>query len=264
MFLVATVIGSGIMASNLTADVGVQLLANSLITAAALMALILTIQPVSAAFKPLVTAVEAACGGISWPEAGAVVIAQVTGGIFGAVLANLMFDLDAVSISHHERSGSGLWLGEIVATLGHVMVVFGAIASGRTVAVAFAVGGYVVAAYWFTSSTSFANPAVTIARMFSDTVAGIEPASVPMFVLVQAVGATLAVALIRVLYPRALTRLSTPPCRRPREGLPHERKAHRPSRLCPPCRPLPDGCRLSLQPRRRPDRGPVGGLTARQ
>jgi glycerol uptake facilitator-like aquaporin len=125
----------------------------------------------------------------------------VVGGITGAVVANLMFDLDAISISQHARDGAGLWLGEVVATLGLVLVIFGSLRSGRADTVAYAVGGYIAAAYWFTSSTSFANPAVTAARMFSDTFAGIEPASVPVFVLMQLVGAAAALVLIRLLYP---------------------------------------------------------------
>ncbi len=208
-FLVATVVGSGIMATNLTEDVGLQLLVNSLVTGAVLVALILTLQPVSAAFNPVVTWVEAAFGAISWRHAGLFSIAQVVGGSVGAIVANLMFDLDAVSISTHERSGTGLWIGEVVATLGLVLVVFGGIRSGRNETIAFAVGGYITAAYWFTSSTSFANPAVTVARMFSDTFAGIEPASVPLFVLMQLVGAGLAAILVRVLYP-ATTLARTP------------------------------------------------------
>lgn len=208
-FLVATVVGSGVMATNLTKEVGIQLLVNSLITGAVLVALILTLQPVSAAFNPVVTAVEALFGGISWREAGVFATAQVTGGSVGAMVANLMFDLDAVSISTTQRSGSGLWLGEVVATLGLVAVVFGSIRSGRTETIAFAVGGYITAAYWFASSTSFANPAVTVARMFSDTFAGIEPSSVPMFVLMQLIGAGLAVALVKVLYPSALHAVPT-------------------------------------------------------
>lgn len=200
-FLVATVVGSGIMATNLTKDVGLQLLANSLITGAVLVALILTLQPVSAAFNPVVTAVEAAFGGISWRDAGLFSLAQIAGGSLGAAVANLMFDLDAVSISSHDRSGTGLWIGEVVATLGLVLVVFGSIRSGRTETIAFAVGGYITAAYWFTSSTSFANPAVTVARMFSDTFAGIQPASVPMFVLMQIVGGALGLTLVNLLVP---------------------------------------------------------------
>lgn len=205
-FLVATIIGSGIMATRLTHDVGLQLLVNSLITGAALVALILTLQPVSAAFNPVVSAVEAALGGISWREAGWFSLAQVTGGALGAIIANLMFDMHAVSISTHQRSDSGLWLGEAVATLGLILVVFGGIRSGRTETIALAVGGYITAAYWFTSSTSFANPAVTIARTFSDTFAGIDPKSVPMFIAMQIAGGALAIGLIRILYPATLDR----------------------------------------------------------
>jgi glycerol uptake facilitator-like aquaporin len=200
-FLVATVIGSGIAASRLSPDdTGLQLLENSLATGAVLVALILTLQPVSAAFNPVVSAVEAALGLIRWSEAAVLAAAQVVGGILGAVVANLMFDLDAVSWSTHDRSAGHLWLAEVVATLGLVVVVFGGLRSGRSETLAFAVGGYIAAAYWFTSSTSFANPAVTIARMFSDTFAGIEPSSVAMFVLMQAVGGALALGLVRFLF----------------------------------------------------------------
>jgi glycerol uptake facilitator-like aquaporin len=203
-FLVAAVVGSGIAASRLSPrDVGLQLLENSLITGAALIALILALQPVSAAFNPVVTAVERLLGAISTGEALALVAAQLVGGVAGAVVANLMFDLSAVSWSDRGRSGGGLWLGEIVATFGLVFVIFGAVRSGRQAYVAFAVGGYITAAYWFTSSTSFANPAVTVARMFSDTFAGISPASAPMFVLMQAVGGACAVLAVRLLYPDA-------------------------------------------------------------
>jgi glycerol uptake facilitator-like aquaporin len=201
-FLVTAVIGSGIAASRLSPnDVGLQLLENSLITGAALVALILALQPVSAAFNPVVSLVEAGLGLIRWVDAAVLAVGQVVGGIIGAIVANLMFDLDAVSISHHSRTGGGLWLGEVVATLGLVMVIFGSVRSGRTETTAYAVGGYITAAYWFTSSTSFANPAVTISRMFSDTFAGIKPGSVPMFALMQLIGAALAFGLIRVLYP---------------------------------------------------------------
>lgn len=200
-FLVATVVGSGIAASRLSDDTGLQLLENSIATGAVLVALILTLQPVSAAFNPVVSAVEAALGLIRWSDAALLVIAQIGGGILGAIVANLMFDLDAVDWSGTERTGGDLWLAEVVATLGLVLIVFGALRSGRTETIAYAVGGYIAAAYWFTSSTSFANPAVTIARMFSDTFAGIEPASVPVFVLMQVAGGALALALVRYLFP---------------------------------------------------------------
>ena len=201
-FLVAAVIGSGIAATRLSPnDVGLQLLENSLVTGAALVALILALQPVSAAFNPVVTLVERALGLITTRDVLAVVPAQLAGGVIGAVVANLMFGLDAVSVATHERTGSGLWLGEVVATLGLVVVIFGSVRTGRTDTIAYAVGGYITAAYWFTSSTSFANPAVTVARMFSDTFAGIVPSSVPVFVLMQVVGGGLALGLVRLLYP---------------------------------------------------------------
>ncbi|WP_364519770.1 aquaporin [Nocardioides sp. LML1-1-1.1] len=201
-FLVMAVVGSGIAASRLSpGDTGLQLLENSLVTGAALVALILALQPVSAAFNPVVTLVERALGLLSTTTAAALVVAQVVGGLVGVVLANLMFDLDAVSLSGTERSGGHLWLAEVVATLGLVVIIFGSVRSGRTDTVAYAVAGYITAAYWFTSSTSFANPAVTVARMFSDTFAGIAPGSVPPFLLAQVAGGALALGLVRLLYP---------------------------------------------------------------
>ncbi|MGI8527980.1 MAG: aquaporin [Geodermatophilaceae bacterium] len=204
-FLVTAVVGSGIAAARLSPDdAGLQLLENSLITGAALVALILALQPVSAAFNPVVTLIERAFGALTWATAGVLIVAQILGGLLGAVVANVMFDLPAVSIAAHERSGFGMWLGEVVATLGLVLVIFGVVRSGRDQLVAFAVGGYITAAYWCTSSTSFANPAVTISRMFSDTFAGIAPSSVAMFVGMQLVGGALAYGLVRVLYPEAV------------------------------------------------------------
>ncbi len=201
-FLVMAAVGSAIMASRLSpGDEGLQLLESSLATGAALTALILTLQPVSAAFNPVVSLVEAVLGLIGYRDAAVLAVAQVVGGGLGVVLANLMFDLDAVSIASSERTGGGQWLGEVVATFGLVLVIFGAIRTGRTQTIAYAVGGYIAAAYWFTSSTSFANPAVTVARMFSDTTPGIAPASVPMFLLMQLVGALLAAGLVRFLFP---------------------------------------------------------------
>jgi arsenate reductase len=165
-------------------------------------ALILAFGPVSGAhFNPVVTLADLALGGIGRREVLAYIPAQILGGCVGAVAANLMFELDAVDISHHARSSGALWLGEVVATAGLLLVILGVVRSGRGQMAPFAVGGYIAAAYWFTSSTSFANPAVTIARTLSDTFAGIEPSSVPPFVLAQLVGAGLAVALARFLYP---------------------------------------------------------------
>jgi glycerol uptake facilitator-like aquaporin len=203
-FLVAAVVGSGIAAARLSPhDVGLQLLENSVITGGALVALILALHPVSAAFNPVVTLLERAFGAVTTRDAAVLITAQVAGGMVGAVVANVMFDLDAVDWSTHHRSGGGLWLGEVVATLGLLVVIFGTARGGRQDRVAFAVGGYILAAYWFTSSTSFANPAVTVARMFSNTFAGIAPSSVPLFVLMQLAGGVLGYALIRGLYPNA-------------------------------------------------------------
>jgi glycerol uptake facilitator-like aquaporin len=200
-FLVMAVVGSGIAAQRLSPhDVGVQLLENSLATGAVLVALILALQPVSASFNPVVTMVERALGLVGTRDAAALIGGQLVGGVLGAILANLMFDLDAVSFSTHERSGGGLLLGEIVATTGLVLLVFGSLRSGRPETVAYVVGGYIAAAYWFTSSTSFANPAVTVARMLSDTFAGIAPASAPLFVLMQLIGGGIALGLVRVLF----------------------------------------------------------------
>lgn len=200
-FLVAAVVGSGIAAQRLSPDdVGLQLLENSLATGAVLVALILALQPVSASFNPVVTLVERALGQIDTATAAALVVAQLVGGLVGVVVANLMFDLDAVSVSTHDRSGSGVLLGEVVATLGLVLVVFGALRSPRVETVAFAVGGYIAAAYWFTSSTSFANPAVTVARTLSDTFAGIAPASVLPFLAMQLLGAGLGAGLVLLLH----------------------------------------------------------------
>ncbi|ASN50780.1 MIP/aquaporin family protein [Sinomonas sp. R1AF57] len=201
-FLVLAVVGSGIMASRLSpADTGLALLENSIATGAALVALIIALQPVSASFNPVVSLVERALGLIDTRTTLVLIASQIAGGLAGTVLANLMFGLDAVSLSGHERSGPGLWLGEAVATIGLLLIVFGTVRSGRADRVAFAVGGYIAAAYWFTSSTSFANPAVTIARSITDTFAGITPASVPGFVVAQLVGGVVGFLLVRLLYP---------------------------------------------------------------
>ena len=202
-FLVATVVGSGIAAARLSPDdVGLQLLENAAATAGALIALILALGPVSGAhFNPVVSIADRIFGGIANRDVLAYIAAQFAGGAVGAVLANLMFELPAVDPSSTERSGAGLWLAEVVATLGLLVVIFGVVQSRRVTAAPFAVGGYIGAAYFFTASTSFANPAVTTARSLSDTFAGIEPASVPAFLICQLVGAGFAVALVRFLYP---------------------------------------------------------------
>ncbi|WP_336922449.1 aquaporin [Aquipuribacter sp. SD81] len=200
--LLATVVGSGVAATRLTPDdVGAQLLYNSVATGAVLTALILALGPVSAAFNPVVTLVERALGALDNRSAAALVAAQCLGGAGGVVLANLMFELPAVSTATTVRSGPGMWLAEVVATFGLVLVVFGVVRTGQTRHVAVAVGAYITAAYWFTSSTSFANPAVTLARTLSDTFAGIAPASVPPFVLAQLAGGAVALLVVRVLHP---------------------------------------------------------------
>ena len=201
-FLLAAVVGSGIMAESLTDDVGLQLLQNAFATAGALVALILAFGAVSGAhFNPAVTITDRAFGGIDTPTAVWYVAAQVTGAIAGVMIANVMFDLDAVNWSTKDRSSINLVFAEGIATIGLILVIFGVVRSGRSSVVAFAVGGYIAAAYYFTSSTSFANPAVTVARMFSDTFAGIEPASVPAFIAAQLVAVGLAIGLIHVLWP---------------------------------------------------------------
>jgi glycerol uptake facilitator-like aquaporin len=202
-FLVAIVVGSGIFAQRLSPhDVGLQLLENSIATGAGLVALILAFGPVSGAhFNPVVTMADRILGGTTTRDAGAYMVVQVIGAGVGAMVANLMFDLPAVTLSTHTRSSGGLWLGEVVATFGLIMVILGVVRSGRSSTAAFAVGGYIAAAYWFTSSTSFANPAVTIGRSLTNTFAGIAPSSVPAFVAAQIVGALAAVALGRYLNP---------------------------------------------------------------
>jgi arsenate reductase len=200
--LVAIVVGSGIYAQRLSDDVGLQLLENSLATGAGLVALILALGPVSGAhFNPVVTMADRILGGTTSRDAGMYVVAQIAGASVGAMVANLMFDLPAVDLSTHVRSSGGLWLGEAVAAFGLLVVILGVVRAGRASMAAFAVGGYIAAAYWFTSSTSFANPAVTIGRMLSNTFAGIAPESVPMFIVMQVVGALAAVGLGLFLFP---------------------------------------------------------------
>ena len=201
-FLLAGVVGSGIMAERLTEDVGLQLLQNAFATAGILVALILALGPVSGAhLNPAVTLADRFFGGVDTRTAVAYVTAQVSGGIVGVIVANLMFDLPAVTWSTTERTGANLWLAEGVATLGLLLVIFGVVRSGRSSAAAYAVGAYIAAAYYFTASTSFANPAVTVARTLSDTFAGIDPADAAAFIGAQLVGTAAAIALIGVLYP---------------------------------------------------------------
>jgi len=201
--LVMAVIGSGIAAFRLSpGDAGLQLFENAAATAGALIAIILAVGPVSGAhLNPVVTLADRVFGGVTNLEAGVYCLAQVVGGACGAVVANLMFSLPAVELSTHARSSGGLWLSEVVATFGLLLVIFGVVRSGRASAAPFAVGAYIGGAYFFTSSTSFANPAVTLARTLSNTFAGIDPDSVPAFVLAQFLGAALAIGLARFLYP---------------------------------------------------------------
>jgi arsenate reductase len=202
-FLVAIVVGSGIAAQRLSpGDTGLELLENSIATGAGLVALILALGSVSGAhFNPVVTLADRILGGTSTRDAGVYIVVQTAGACVGAMVGNLMFDLPAVTVSTHARSSSGLWLGEAVAAFGLLLVILGVVRAGRASVAAFAVGGYIAAAYWFTSSTSFANPAVTIGRTLTDTFAGIAPSSAPMFIVMQVVGALLAVALGVFLFP---------------------------------------------------------------
>jgi glycerol uptake facilitator-like aquaporin len=201
--LVVAVVGSGIAAERLSpGDTGLQLFESAAATAAALVAIILAVGAVSGAhLNPVVTLVDRAFGGLDGAAAGAYIGAQVAGGVLGTVIANLMFDRPAVEWSSTQRSGGGLWLAEVVATFGLVLVVFGVARSGRASVAPFAVGAYIGGAYFFTASTSFANPAVTVARTLSDTFAGIDPASAPGFVVAQLVGGAVGLGAVRVLHP---------------------------------------------------------------
>ena len=201
--LVTVVIGSGIAAQRLSPDdVGLQLLENALATGAGLVALILAFGPVSGGhFNPVVTVADRFFGGVSNRQVAIYLPAQLIGGAVGAMVANVMFDLPAVSISDTARSAGGLWLSEAVATFGLVVLIFALVRAGRVGLAPFAVGAYITAAYWWSSSTSFANPMIDLARTLSDTFAGIAPASVPMFVLMQVVGGAVAVAVVALLYP---------------------------------------------------------------
>jgi arsenate reductase len=204
LLLAAVVIGSGIAAQRLSpADTGLQLLENAAATAAGLYAIILIFGPVSGAhLNPAVTLADAATGGLAWRDALAYLPAQIFGCCAGAVLANLMYAAPAVSISTTHRATLAHGLAETVATAGLLLVIFSLARTGRTSQAAAAVGAYIGAAYFFTSSASFANPAITVGRTLSDTFAGIAPASAPAFIIAQFAGAALAIGLLRVLYPR--------------------------------------------------------------
>jgi arsenate reductase len=201
--LLIAVVGSGIAAQRLSpGDTGLQLLENAAATAAALVAIILAVGAVSGAhLNPLITLADRAFGGVTTREAGAYCAAQVAGAVLGTVIANLMFELPAVQISDRSRSGSGVWLAEVVATFGLLLVVFALARSKRTSIAPFAVAAWIGGAYFFTSSTSFANPAVTFGRILTDTFSGIAPRSAPAFVVAQIVGAGLGVLAVRMLYP---------------------------------------------------------------
>jgi glycerol uptake facilitator-like aquaporin/protein-tyrosine-phosphatase len=201
-FLVATVVGSGIMAERLAGgNVALALLANTLATGAALVALILTFGSISGAhFNPAVTIADALEHGMRWSDVPLYVFAQCSGGLLGTAIANLMFGGPVFSLSHHARTGAAQWLGEFVATFGLLSVIWGCSRFASN-SVPYAVGAYITAAYWFTSSTSFANPAVSIARGFSDSFAGIRPQDIPLFVVAQMSGALAATFLFRWLLP---------------------------------------------------------------
>jgi glycerol uptake facilitator-like aquaporin len=202
-FLAAVVIGSGIAAQQLSPDdTGLALLENAAATAAGLFTIIVMFGPVSGGhFNPVVSLVDAHFGGLTFRDAFAYIPAQIAGCITGAIAANAMFALSALSISSHHRASPAHLFAEVVATLGLLLVIFSLARTGRTATAPAAVGAYIGAAYWFTSSTSFANPAITVGRMFSDTFAGIAPASVPGFIAAQLVGGLLAIAVVRRLYP---------------------------------------------------------------
>lgn len=206
-FLFATVIGSGIMAENMSAgNDAVALLGNTLATGAILFVLITMLGPISGAhMNPAVSLVAALRRELRWPDAGAYLIAQLAFGILGAWAAHLMFDLPALQLSVRARTGLGQWTGEAIATFGLILTILGTVRH-RPQWVPASVAMYITAAYWFTSSTSFANPAITIARSLSDTFAGIAPADVPLFIVAQLIGALLAAVVARLLFPAAPSR----------------------------------------------------------
>ena len=200
--LLIGVVGSGIMAARLSPDdVGLQLFQNAVATAAVLVAIIATFGTISADFNPAVTIGAWLLGHRAGRDVAPLIVVQVIGAVAGTVLANLMFDLDAATWSTTSRSGGHLWLSEVVATVGLLLVVFALVRAGRTAHLPYVVGAYIGGAYYFTSSTSFANPAVTVGRTLSDTFAGIDPSCAPMFVVMQLVGVGVAVVLLRALFP---------------------------------------------------------------
>jgi glycerol uptake facilitator-like aquaporin len=207
-FLAAVVIGSGIAAQNLSpGTVGLQLFENAAATAAGLFAIILMFGPISGGhFNPVVSFVDAAFGGLKWRDAASYLPVQVFGCICGAVVANVMFSEAAISISAKHRASGPHWLSEVVATVGLILLIFALARSGRSNLAPAGVGAYIGAAYFFTSSTSFANPAITVGRMFSNSFAGIAPSSVPSFVSAQTFGGLVAVVIIWVLYPGVTSR----------------------------------------------------------
>jgi len=202
-FLAAAVVGSGIAAQQLSpGDVGLQLLENAVATAAGLFTFILMFGAVSGAhFNPVVSLVDASFGGLRWRDALAYIPAQVCGCVAGAITANAMFALAAISISTKHRASEAHLLAEVVATVGLILVIFALARTRRGAVAPAAVGAYIGAAYFFTSSTSFANPAISVGRMFSNTFAGIAPASVPSFVIAQLLGGAVAVGVLKTLYP---------------------------------------------------------------
>jgi len=202
-FLAAIVIGSGIAAQRLSpSDTGLQLFENAAATAVGLVAIILTFGPVSGAhFNPVVSLADRAFGGLTTRDVAAYIPAQIAGCCSGAILANRMFHLPFVELSTKIRTGGGLWLAEIAATVGLLLVIFAVVRSGRVSIAPFAVGAYIGGAYWWTASTSFANPAIVIGRMLSNTFAGIKPSSAPGFIIFELVGLVLAVGIIKILYP---------------------------------------------------------------
>ena len=257
-FLAAVVIGAGIAAQRLSpGQTGLQLLEDAAATAAGLFAIILMFGPVSGGhFNPVVSFVDAFFGGLSWRDAAAYLPAQVAGCTAGAVAANVMFALPAVTISAKHRASPAHFLSEIIATLGLMLVIFALVRSGRARSAPAAVGAYIGAAYWFTSSTSFANPAITIGRMFSNTFAGIAPSSVPSFIGAQIVGGVVAVGVIKALYPDVTPAeaadIIVPHGRPGRRPPARPTMAHRRSRTGRPARPGP----VDRTPRQEPCHAP--------